>query len=573
MSTVFYMKYFFTKNKTVTLLPMLALFLLLSTAARAAVEPPQSVRIGLSWGDNAVPSANLLNFTGSGYRYGYFDAQSEFVELGFTDKTAITMLKDWTMYRYSGKYSTTAPSDGTDYKTVGCYHIRLNTEYYSYEEAAASMLDAEGSPLYSDAFIAYHNGVWYVCLGDYINLASAQAAADERAPDGTAMTASSACITVVDTETAEIIFQFDCGNDHSLAVMPAAQEDEIALTWYKQYKYYGAFQFTRIDGGNLTVVNILSVDDYIKGVVPYEMSPGWPVEALKAQAVTARTYMAAHLNAHKKYGFDLCSGVCCQTYHGANGASEQSDLAVEETNGIYMTYDGEYANTFYYSSNGGATEDCCNVFYEDIPYLKGKLDPYEQYVETGYENWSYTYTAVQITNILQSKGYSCARIVSITPTYTDNGNIYSLKFTDANGETWTFSKERAGSILYSSQYGKYTHSQRFTVSDGSGSLSELCINSSAKRFSDSAGLYTINGEGEAVPLSGSGTWSVITADGIASASLNGSGKTVTGDSYVISGSGWGHNVGMSQYGARAMAELGYGYLDILDFYFTGVDIG
>ena len=200
------------------------------------------------------------------------------------------------------------------------------------------------------------------------------------------MTCSDRCVTVVATGTVHILFQFDCGEKRSLGVMPMAEEGEKPTTWFKGYRYYGGFQYQRIDGKDLNVVNFLSMDDYIKGVIPYEMNAAWPLEALKAQATAARTYTAAHLNHHSSSGFDLCCEVDCQTYRGVNASDEVSDRAVDETSGVYMTYEGEYVNAFYFSSDGGATEDCENVFGAKLPYLKGKADPYEAYVDTGHDN-------------------------------------------------------------------------------------------------------------------------------------------------------------------------------------------
>ena len=88
------------------------------------------------------------------------------------------------------------------------------------------------------------------------------------------------------------------------------------------------------------------------------------------------------------------------------------------------------------------------------------------------------------------------------------------------------------------------------------------------------GLYIVSGDGTVSSVSGAGNAMLLTADGTESVSLHGySGGTITASRYLIRGSGWGHNVGMSQYGARAMAELGYSYADILSFYYDGVEIG
>jgi len=535
----------------------------------SAVYEPETtiVKIGLYYGADEMSAANLLNEIGSGYTFGYFDSGREFHPVGETDETAITMLKDWNMYLVGNKYYDEAPN--SEYQVVGCYHVRLNIEFAAFEDAAVAAQE------YSDAFPAYHNGAWYVCVGSYTSAADAEVALVERGLDGIAMTASSSCVTVVVTGTTRILFQFDYGTSASLAVMPRPDESgEKPQTWFRNYKYYGAFQYTRLTGGDITVVNVVDMEDYIKGVIPYEMNTLWPLEALKAQAICARTYAALRYDTHKSYGFDLCRTVCCQTYLGTNSAGEGSDRAVEETAGEYITYDGELCSVFYFSSDGGATENCENVFTQPLPYLRGVYDPYEEYVDTGRKNWSFTYTAEEITNILQSKGYNCSRIVSITPTYTAMGNIYSLKFTDSNGKNWTFSKYNASSILYSSAYGKYTYSMRFTVKgEGQPDNTILYANSNRDVLEDIGEVYAVGSDGTVQKLANQDTISVLTGSGVEEISIIGSGATITADRYVISGSGWGHNVGMSQFGAKAMAEQGMTYKEILEFYFTGVTIG
>lgn len=420
--------------------------------------------------------------------------------------------------------------------------------------------------------------MWRVCVGSYTSYDGAQAAMAQRGISGTAMSASSACITVTITGTTKIIFEFDCGSNLSLAVSAIDGTDSTgtakkAQSWFKGRSYYGAFEYTRLTGKNITVVNIVDIEDYVKGVIPYEMGPGWPAEALKAQALCARTYGAARVNNHKSKGFDLCNTTCCQAYCGTDGANADTDKAVDETAGLYVLHNGELCDTVFHSSDGGATEHSENVFYAAEPYLRGVKDNFESMVNTGYASWSFTYSADEITWILRQKGFNCGNIVSITPTYTENGNIYSLKFTDSNGKSWTFSKSNAGSILYSSSLKKYTYSQRFTVVSSDNSGVALYVNSASNPVQDNTGLYAVGTGGEIRALGNTGQLSVITASGQETVSILGSGVTQSGSSYIVSGSGWGHNVGMSQYGANAMAKLGYTYEDIIKFYYTGVSIG
>ncbi len=555
------------RSTAVVLLTVILMTLFCSAPVRGVEDPVPMVRVGLYWGKTALEAANLQNAVGSGFSFGYFDEDRSFVPLGSTQENAITMIKDWNMYLVGGKYQTDAVSGA---EVVGCYHVRLAETYPDFPSAK------EAADAYEDGFPAYHEDAWYVCVGSYTGQSAGAAAAESRGLKGTSMTCSNRCVTVVATGTVHILFQFDCGERRSLAVMPIAEEGEKATTWFKGYRYYGGFQYQRIDGKDMNVVNFLSMDDYIKGVIPYEMNAAWPLEALKAQAVAARTYTAAHLNHHNGSGFDLCCEVDCQTYRGVNASDENSDRAVDETSGVYMTYEGEYVNAFYFSSDGGATEDCENVFNAPLPYLRGKPDPYEAYVQTGRENWRFVYSADEITAILRMKNYRCAQIVSITPTYTSMGNIYSLKFTDANGVNWVFSKDRAGSILYSTAYQKYTYSQRFTVTDADAPADEnsfyVAGGEGINLLPDS--LYVVAGDGSVTMVGGAANAAVLSAEGTENVSLRGyTSGTITASSYLIKGSGWGHNVGMSQYGARAMAELGMSYIDILSFYYEGAEIG
>ena len=560
-----------TKHQKTTILFVVLIALCLSLfcaePVRGAEDPVSKVRVGLYWGSSALEAANLQNAVGSGFQFGYFDENRNFVSVGSTEKTAITMLKDWNMYLSGGKYSSESSSGA---QVVGCYHIRLSEAYSDFSSAKTA------AEAYADGFPVYHDGQWHVCVGSYTGQSAAASDMQARGLDGVSMTCSDRCVTVVETGTVHILFQFDCGEKRSLAVMPVASEGEKATTWFKGYRYYGGFQYQRIDGENMNVVNFVTMDDYIKGVIPYEMNAEWPLEALKAQAVAARTYTAAHLNHHSSSGFDLCCEVDCQTYRGVNASDINSDRAVDETSGIYMTYEGQYVNAFYFSSDGGATEDCENVFNEPLPYLRGKLDPYESNLDTGHDSWSFIYTADEITAILRLKKYNCGQIVSVTPSYTSMGNIYSLKFTDINGVNWVFSKDRAGSILYSQTYRKYTYSQRFTVTDADSPTDEgsyyVAGGEEVSLIPDA--MYIVSGDGTVTPVNGAGSAVLLTADGTETVSLHGySGGTITASRYLVRGSGWGHNVGMSQYGARAMAELGYSYREILSFYYDGVEIG
>ena len=567
----------------------------MSTTALAYTPSYSTVRVGLYYGSSALDSANLENEVGGGYLFGYYDSNRNFVSVGaYTEETKISMLKDWNMYYSGSSYYT-----GTEGSVVvGCYHIQLTSAYSTYY-AAKQKADS-----YSGGFVKYYNGKYYVSIGSYTSSSAAQSGAEARGISDAyeINSGSSYTVTVVATETGKILFEYDCGANSCLAVLPAnssmiskaktaAADGSYSSasynisngnqTWFKGYKYYGGFQYERRSGGNLTVVNFVNIEDYIKGVVPYEMSASWPLEALKAQACCARTYVVANFNKHSSYGFDVCNTIDCQVYYGTNRADSNSDAAVDQTEGKYITYNGELCTTYYAASDGGATENSENVWSAAVPYLRGVIDPYEADIAdsvSGYY-WTETYTRDSLTSRLQSKGYSCSTIVSMHVTeYTDVGNVLTVTVTDSNGKSFSFSKERVRTVLG-------LNSMRFTINGEDApevdtSSAKVYVNggSTTIDLKDPTQFYAIGSSGTSAL--GSGKVSVIDGDGtitqIGGSSTSGStstGNTGTADTFVISGSGNGHNVGMSQWGAYSMAKYhDKTYDEIIKFYFTGVTI-
>jgi stage II sporulation protein D len=145
-------------------------------------------------------------------------------------------------------------------------------------------------------------------------------------------------------------------------------------------KYSGVIEVWKGDKG-LYVINDIPLEDYVKGVVSAEMKSNWDVEALKAQAVAARTYAIYQItNSPPGAPYNLTSTVMDQAYKGGN-VSQNVEQAVKETKGEIMTYGGKPIAAFYHSTSGGMTEDPVEVFGKGYPYLKSvrtdsELSPY-----------------------------------------------------------------------------------------------------------------------------------------------------------------------------------------------------
>ena len=130
----------------------------------------------------------------------------------------------------------------------------------------------------------------------------------------------------------------------------------------------------RAGAGGVTAVNVLNLEDYLRGVVPNELSPGqFPqIEALKAQAVAARTYALRNMGQYKDRGYDICATPACQVYRGFSTEHPLTDQAIADTAGISARFRGEMINALYTSTCGGHTEDGSNMFpTQTQAYLKG----------------------------------------------------------------------------------------------------------------------------------------------------------------------------------------------------------
>jgi stage II sporulation protein D len=528
--------------------------------AKAYAPPYTTVKIGLYYGGSALPSANLENVSGcgSGYQFGILDNSRNFTPIGAsTAETKISMLRDKNMVYDSSNRRYNEGTTGS--VVVGCYHVQMNTAFSSYAEAQAAVSAYPGS------FVKYSNGSFFGCVGNYTTADAASAAAGG-IPNSTVTSGTSSTVAVVKTGTNTMLFEFEYGSAYWLVVMPMSQGGAKTQTWFKNYKYYGGFQYARIGGEDLTVINVVNVEDYTKGVIPYEMVGNAPLEAYKAQAVCARTYAMANLGKHT--GFDLCPTEDCQVYHGINQSTATTAAAVDQTAGQYMTYNGQLATGYYASSDGGATENSENVWNEAVPYLRGVVDPYEADIAgiaPGY-SWTVTYTSAEITSRLQSKGYQIGTVVGMTVSQlTDSGNVYKVTVTDSGGNSLSFKK---GDPVRSALGVKSIH---FTINGGASS-NDVYVNSSSEKLD--GGLqssYAIGGGGLAEIIGVNKPYAI-----------TGTGETVqvgtetqsASGSFTIKGTGNGHSIGMSQWGAYSMAKFhNMTYDQILKFYYTGVSIG
>lgn len=282
------------------------------------------------------------------------------------------------------------------------------------------------------------------------------------------------------------------------------------------FRFYGGFRFTSAAAG-LTIVNYVDVEQYLKGVVPYEAVPSWPIHALKAQAVAARTFTVRNFGRRSGLNFDLGNTTADQVYRGAGGnANANTDRSVTDTAGRVILHNGNPIDAVYFSASGGGTENSENVWVSAVPYLRGRLDPY---CAAPARIFHYQiFTATQFHQHMRTRdpnGFTLTNIVEVTPVYTPTGNMYSVTFRDSGGRTVTYRRNQTRTVII----GHFErHSQRFTINE-----------------------YANTAAGER--------------------------------RWKVTNYGFGHGVGMPQWSAYGMARTGrYTYEDILRFFYTDVTI-
>ncbi|MDR1510390.1 MAG: SpoIID/LytB domain-containing protein, partial [Synergistaceae bacterium] len=206
-----------------------------------------------------------------------------------------------------------------------------------------------------------------------------------------------------------------------------------AKNWigWNNVRYRGRLIFIR-SGSGFTVINEVAIENYVRGILKMEMSSDWPLEALKAQAILARTYAVRNRGRFGKRGYDFDAGENSQVYRGINAESPQTDKAVSQTAGMILTWQGSAADVYYHSDSGGATADVAHVWGANRPYLRPRKEAVN-YTSPN-SNWKTELTSAQITAILSKMKQNVGRVTSVEILRADSeGRAISLKVTGDRG--------------------------------------------------------------------------------------------------------------------------------------------
>lgn len=330
----------------------------------------------------------------------------------------------------------------------------------------------------------------------------------------------------------------------------------------KQALYHGVFEIVTAKDGYFNLVNLIEVEDYLKGVVPNEMPVRFGLEALKAQSVAARNYVLSP-RVKSSPNYDVVDSVASQVYFGANSEKPLSNQAVKETEGTVAIYNWDLILAQYSSTAGGYTEDFANAFSDpttkefpskEKPYLKARPDiltqtplnteeaaaeyykssPTAYDMRSPYFRWTREWTADELQKTLQDNLAAQSATGFVTPAFNKGDKL------DTVLELRVVRRGDSGKII---EMEIVTNSQTYKV------YKELVI----RRLFKNAG--------KALP----------SANVVFENNKDESGNLISVKAY---GGGFGHGVGMSQYGAGFMGnELHLTYDKILQHYYTGVTLG
>lgn len=277
----------------------------------------------------------------------------------------------------------------------------------------------------------------------------------------------------------------------------------IGDKWYR-----GSACIIKTSGG-VTAVNYVELEDYLYSVVGAEMPTNWSLEALKAQAVAARSYVLYQRQNSANAVFDVGDTTRWQVYGGVEEETASTRAAVDTTRSQVVTYNGQIINAVFHACAGGYTENVEDVWSSPLPYLRAVRSPDEAISEC---QWSQLFTAQDFSRGL---GYT-GNIYDVAITLDDRGRVATLAL---NGSTGPMSIQ------------------------GEDARKALGIRST---------LFTIEPTRSRVAAAGS--------------------LPAAPTSFRLIGRGNGHGIGMSQWGAKVLAEQGYNYAQILSHYYTGIEL-
>ncbi|NLD47203.1 MAG: SpoIID/LytB domain-containing protein [Clostridiaceae bacterium] len=558
------MKFF--RFKSCVALLVLSVFMCSGVRAYAYDGVPEKVRIGLCFNDAETKqysaAASFEIDSAKGLQIGCYKDNVFSVLTEEVTPNAITVRKDAFFSKSGGKLTEYNPATGKapDGEKIGAYHIKIGGDYSDLKSLGNKLSQVKQKgiaayPVYSDK--------WEIWTGFYLSEDDAKKSIlysldPTLGKDDYNIVPPSPTRIVAGSKNGEVMLMFDSNKGaFQLRPNPKASPMVFRLDNDDKKRYRGELEVKRLSGSDMTLVNVVPMDQYLYGVVPYEIGAGSHPEALKAQAVSARTYTINNLSKYARLGFNLCTTTYSQVYKGINGETAATNKAVDDTKGKIVTYKGKPAAVFYFSSSGGRTEDVKNVWgSEDYPYLVSVEDKYESGNSWHY-NWEVTYTAQKLKQIMTERGFKLGDIKSVEITKrSEAGRAIEIVVRGASDER-TYKNGATRSFLsLDSQWYDITSDADVSMIGSDEEIRKIQL--AGKKVATAQGVKEVSNSAKSAI--------------IISSSKEEKKVPFVPTVYTFTGKGWGHGVGMSQEGAKGMANNGYDYEQILKHYFTGTKV-
>ncbi len=359
-----------------------------------------------------------------------------------------------------------------------------------------------------------------------------------------------------------VLLSSDLGT--SGCIMPADYDDG-GIIYLDGTPYRDGIQLLPKSNGKMTVINYVRLEHYVYGVLNNELGHTNPKEALKAQAVAARSFAELNRGTHSADGFDLCNTTHCQVYNGYSCEYDSTNEATDETEGEMIRYDGEPVAAYYYKNSGGYTQNSEDVWTSSIPHLRAVKDEYSPDYP-----WSTSLSFDIIRTKLESAGFTPGEVQSVAISGSNsNGSVTELKI-EGSKATVYLKKEKIRTVLGAT----IIKSNRFTLGEGEPldyPSFVFFISNGRKSVESDDNTYVINGLGKMKELDGDPFY---VTNGFSTIQIGDSqsSKPVTDGVVYFNGYGYGHGVGMPQDSAVEMAREGYSYDEILEYFYTDIEI-
>lgn len=377
------------------------------------------------------------------------------------------------------------------------------------------------------------------------------------------------------------------GMNGPLILVKPVNDSETGLVTFNKKLYRGSVMIEN-KNGKLNVINILDVEHYLYGVLPKEMGISTaPPEAMKAQAIVSRTYALKQKNSGASY--DLSATNSSQVYGGFSAEAGYASQAVDATKGLAIYYDQQLITAYFCSNAGGYTESSENVWSSGLSYAKAVYSPYDAValgkaqdsagwpaisyqwekkytlaqLQTMISEWNLTHSdkTIQVGTIREIQGKALAYdpvTKKITTAKTASGRITQLDILGTGGSYSLYKEDIRNFLELRSALFTITPEGGTPVRNGAG-----CTTTLSQPISTAKAIVA-NGQ-PALIAPKQTKYSIVTASGIQTMDKS-EASVVTG--VTISGKGYGHGVGMSQWGAIGMAEAGKICREIIEYYYN-----